>query len=383
MARRGNSEGSIYQRADGRWVASLFEPQPMGPATRTSIYGRTRVEVAAKLRAAQHRVDTGRKVGNSRDSVGSYLERWLTESLPGSVRPRTLESYASTCRLHLIPALGHLRLGELDADHVEAFLAAKSKSVSARGTDLSPRSVAYMHAVLRLALDNARRRGYVDRNVAALVKPPRVSRHEIVPYTVEDARTLLSVAASDRLYALYSVAVAIGLRKGEALGLHWSDVDLDAGTLHVRVALQRVGGRLEFAEPKTARSRRTISLPETSVEVLRDHRARQDAERLAAVIWADCDLVFTTPIGTPIDPRNVNRQLDALIERAGIRRLRFHDLRHTCATLLLAQGVDLRVIMQILGHSTVSTTADIYIHVLPTLQQDAASRMDALLRDGR
>jgi len=380
MARRGNSEGSIYQRADGRWVASLFEPQPMGPAKRTSIYGRTRVEVAAKLRVAQHRVDTGRMVRDSRDSVGSYLERWLTESLPGSVRPRTLESYTSTCRLHIIPALGHLKLRELDADHVEAFLAAKSKSVSGRGTDLSPRSVAYMHAVLRLALENARRRGYVERNVASLVKPPRVRRHEIAPYTVEEARALLTAAATDRLYALYSVAVALGLRKGEALGLRWSAVDLEAGTLHVGVALQRVGGRLQFAEPKTGRSRRTISLPRASVEVLRDHRTRQDAERRAAVVWADCDLVFTTPIGTPIDPRNVNRQLDALIERAGVRRLRFHDLRHTCATLLLAQGVDLRVIMQILGHSTVSTTADIYSHFLPGALAETVDRLgDALL----
>jgi integrase len=182
------------------------------------------------------------------------------------------------------------------------------------------------------------------------------------------------------LSALWTVALAIGLRKGEALGLHWSDVDLDRGKLRVRTTLQRVEGRLQLSEPKTGRSKRTIPLPPVCIEALKRQAERQEEERQAAgSSWHESGLVFTTTIGTPIEPRNVNRWFAQLCKRAGVRTIRMHDLRHTCASILLAQGVPLRVVMEILGHSQIAVTADLFTHVLPALNEDAARRMQEAL----
>jgi integrase len=196
----------------------------------------------------------------------------------------------------------------------------------------------------------------------------------------EQARSFLDAVQGDRLEALYTVAIALGLRQGEILGLRWIDVDFDAGTITVARALQRVGGRLMFVPPKSARSLRTVSMPTTLVAALRAHRARQLQERLAAgPDWNPDDLVFTSSTGTPLDSRNVTRRFQAALERAGLPRMRFHDARHTCATLLLAQGVQPRVVMETLGHSQISLTMNTYAHVIPELQREAADRMEAVL----
>jgi integrase len=198
--------------------------------------------------------------------------------------------------------------------------------------------------------------------------------------TVEEAQQLLAATDDDRLYALWSVALGVGLRRGEALGLRWQDVDLDGGTLRVEQALQRTKGGLVLGPTKTPRSRRTIPLPAVCVRALKIHRARQNVERLAVGdSWQDSGLVFTSNVGTPVEPRNVNRSFTKLIEKAGVRPVRRHDLRHTCASLLLAQGVPLRVVMEVLGHSQIAVTANTYTHVLPTLQREAADLMDRAL----
>ncbi len=176
------------------------------------------------------------------------------------------------------------------------------------------------------------------------------------------------------------MALAVGLRKGEALGLRWQDVNLDAGTLKVRVALQLIYGKLQLVQPKTARSRRTLALPQSSVVALRAHRARQLEERLlAGPRWKDSGLVFPSSVGTPMNPRNLNRHFERVLNKTGLPRKRFHDLRHTCATPLLAQDVHPRVVMEILGHSQISLTMDTYAHFVPSLQREAADRMDTLL----
>jgi integrase len=188
------------------------------------------------------------------------------------------------------------------------------------------------------------------------------------------------VAAADRLHALWAVTLAIGLRRGEALGLRWEDVDLEAERLSVRHTLQRTREGLQFTSPKTQRSRRTVELTARQVVVLREHQARQAGEkREAGDRWREHGLVFSTPIGTPIEPRNLNRSFVALRDRAGVRRVRLHDLRHTCATLLLAKGVDARTIMEILGHSAINVTMNVYAHVLPEQQRAALDKLgDAL-----
>jgi len=237
--------------------------------------------------------------------------------------------------------------------------------------------------VLRRALGQAERWGLVARNWARLVSPPRVARHEVRPYSPAEVRALLEAVPGNRLEALFVLTVATGLRVGEVLGLAWADVDLERGALSVRRCLQRVEGRLQLLERKSERSRRTIALPRVAAESLWEHRRRQLEERLAAgPLWEDSGLVFTTPTGGPIESRSVARRWRALCHRHGLRPLRFHDLRHTAASLLLAQGVQLRAVMDVLGHSCISVTMDTYAHVMPELLREAADRMDALLRRG-
>ena len=271
--------------------------------------------------------------------------------------------------------LGHHRLDRLQPEHLEAFYRQSLKE------GLAPATVLQMHRILSRALKVAMRRGRVPRNVASLVDAPTVRRAEVVPLTAADARQILATAAAERNAARWSVALALGLRQGEALGLGWDDLDLDNGTLTVRRALQRKpGGGLVLVEPKSAAGRRTVVLPQPLVTAFRRHRVAQHEERLAAgSLWNDTGLVFTTSRGTPIDPRADHRAWRDLLTRAGVRPARLHDARHTAATLLLAQGVPARVAMQILGHSQISLTLGTYSHVVPELAHEAAERMADVL----
>jgi integrase len=260
---------------------------------------------------------------------------------------------------------------------------------------LSPTTVQYVRAVLRSALAHAIREGLVQRNVAALVRPPRAPRKEVKPLEFEEARTLLAAVRPDRLYALRVVALSLGLRRSELLGLTWSGVDLERGTVRVAQGVKRIGGSLVLDELKSARSHRTLPSPKLTTEALRGHRTRQAAERLRAGSQrAANDLVFCTEFGTPFDPRNLNRSFRALLIRANVRvlvsvdkagrqtyrpTLRLHHLRHSCASFLLALGNSPRVVMELLGHSGIAITMDTYAHVLPTLLGHAVAGKDDLL----
>jgi integrase len=317
---------------------------------------------------------------DERVRVGEFLERWLAEVVKPGRAPETWRGYRSNVRTHIVPALGHLRLARLSAADVQALVNSK------REQGLSPRSVQYVLAVLRAALSTAERWGLVARNVAKLVEPVQLRRVEVVPFTPEEAKRLLAVARGERLGALYTVALALGLRPGEALGLSWADVDLDIEhpRLRVRRALRRQDGQLVLSETKTPRSRRDIPIPPVCLRALREHRRRQLKERLGVgSAWSDSGLVFTTRIGTPLDHRNVARDFERLQAVAGVDRHRLYDCRHTAATLLLAQGVSARVVMEVLGHSTYRLTMDTYAHVIPTLLEDAADAMERALGDAR
>jgi integrase len=290
------------------------------------------------------------------------------------VRASTLESYRDIVTLHRVPGLGRIALARLSPVDVQAFLNRKAAS------GLSPRRVAMIHGVLRSALVTAERWGYVTRNVATLVDPPRVPKHEITPLTPEQARRLIEAAADDRHRALYVAALGTGLRQGELLGLRWEDMDLDTGRLRVRHTLANVGGTLTLLEPKTDRSRRFVMLPESVVTALRAHRTRQRMEHLVAgPRWVDSGHVFTTTIGTPLHAATVTRAFQAALERAGLPRSRFHDLRHAAATFLLAQGMTLEDVKQLLGHSSITLTSNTYGHVLEQRQRQVAAAMDAVL----
>ena len=372
--RRGRGEGTIRRRKDGRWEWRIDLGWHNGKRVRKSIFARTQKEVIERGRAFLRQHGDGAAIHDERLRVGDYLDWWLDEVIVDRVRPSTAISYGEKVRLHLKPHLGHVRLSKLSAADVHAFMRAKLAA------GMTPRGVAYCRAVLRKALNDAMALGLVHRNVATLVEPPKAERVEVVPLGPHEAKALLAAARGDRLYAVYAVALAVGLRLGEALGLHWDDVDLDAGTLRVRHSLQRLQGELRLVEPKSAKSRRTVSLPASCVDALRGHRHQQNKERLAADNWVEHGLVFTTTVGTPIDPRNLDRHFERLCHRAGIGKRRFHDLRHTCASLLLAQNVHPRVVMETLGHSQISLTMDTYSHVLPAVQRDAAERIDEVLK---
>lgn len=257
---------------------------------------------------------------------------------------------------------------------IQAFINAKLEE------KLSPRTVQYLHAIIRRALNVGMKWGLVARNVAVLADAPRVKRKEVPILSPEQARLFLDTTREDRLHALYVVALTLGLRQGEALGLRWRDVDLEASKLKVNVGLRRAFGERELADLKTERSRRSFVLPAVVIAALREHRLRQVQERLAAgEEWKESGLVFTTTRGGSLDGSTVSHRFQALLARAGLPRFRFYDMRHSAASFLLGQGVDLRIIMEVLGHSQISLTANLYTHVLPVLKQDVADKMDALL----
>jgi integrase len=278
--------------------------------------------------------------------------------------------------LHLAPELGRTPLVKLTPEAVQRYMNRKQEA------GLSARTVQYHHAVLRRALNQAERWGLVPRNVARLASPPRVQRPEVRPLTAEQARTFLAATKGDRLAPLYALALGLGLRQGELLGVTWDDVDLEVGTLAVRRTLQRYGGAYHLDEPKTERSRRTIPLPAGLTGVLRAHRARQLEERLRAGPEWEGDawrLVFATERGEPLSPCQLTRRFQAALRAAGLPRQRFHDMRHAAASFMLSQGVPLRVAMEVLGHSQIAVTANTYSHVMPEIQRDAMERVGILL----
>jgi integrase len=376
MGRRGNNEGSIYQReSDGKWVGSVSVDYGLsGKRRRKTVYGKTRKEVSAKLKILLRDQQRGLPIIIERSTVGEFLDKWLENSVKPTVRPRTYASYSDMVRLHIAPALGRYQLTKLEPQQVQVFLGAKLD------TGLSPRTVQYCHAILHRALGQAYKWGLVPRNVASLVDPPRVTRPEVQPLTPDQARQFLASVKGDRLEGLFTILLTLGLRRGEALGLKWSDVNLDKKTLVVRASLQRIEGKLTLSETKTDRSHRTLHLPGLTMAALKAHKIRQLEDRLlAGDRWQDSGLVFTSTVGTPLDPRNINRRFQKALERAGLGHIRLHDLRHSAASLLISQGVHPRAVMEALGHSQISLTMNLYGHVYEQGEEEVANTMDRAL----
>ncbi len=368
LARRGSGEGSIYQRANGRWIAYTR----LSDGRKKFFSGATRRDVQRQLAQALHAQQEGTLVTVRDASVAQYLERWLAAIEP-SVRVRTHESYALNVR-RLIPHLGRGRLSALEPAAIQACYA----KLLHRG--LSARSVEQAHTVLHNALRQAVRWNLLARNPAEAVTAPRPRRRELLVLSEEQVRRLLQVTRNDRLHPLWALLVTTGLRAGEALGLKWTDLDLEAGSAVIQRALQRQSGRgLVFVEPKTARSRRTVPLPDGTAALLREARTRQAAERLqAGPLWQDSGLVFCQPNGRPLDPSWLGGQLHRATASQGLPPVRVHDLRHTAATHLLTRGVHPKIVQDLLGHSTITLTLDTYSHVLPSLTRQAAAHMNAL-----
>ncbi|MGA3155230.1 MAG: tyrosine-type recombinase/integrase [Streptosporangiaceae bacterium] len=387
MARkRANGEGTIYQRRDGRWEGAAYVLTSTGASARVRVYAATRDEARRKLTKLIEQSDQGIPAASGSWTVAEYLAYWLRHVVSVERRPKTYQGYEGVVRLHIGPALGRKRLAKLTAQDVRSFLVRLRQQCQCckNGWDakrevprccaredpqccrsrLSTRMVQSIHAVLRNALECAVREEVIPRNVAKLVKVS-VPRYKVSRgVTVQQAKVTLRAAANHRLYALYVLALFLGLRRGELLGLRWEDVDLDGEKLEVVQTLQRVGGALRLVPPKTEDSARTVPLPLPCVDALREHKKKQFAERSDAwPDWQEHGLVFPSRRGTPMEPDNLRRSWYAIRADAGLGETRFHDLRHTCVTLLLDLGVPPHVVRDIVGHSDIEVTMTIYAHV--------------------
>jgi integrase len=367
----------VWQRKDGRWVAALYVDEADGRRRRRVFYGKDRAEVEARLVEARGRVEAGATMTPSQLTVAAYLKEWLDLIVAKRVRANTLAAYRFNTDTYLIPDLGPKRLRRLSAREVRLYLAElERKGVGAR-------TIRYVHATLRAALEDAVREELLEKNVAKLVRAPSVPKVERHPFTVEELRLLFKATERHRLRAMFVVLALLGLRRSELLALQWADVDLDGGALQVRHGLHRVGGRLQLLPTKTLRSRRTIPLPPMVVRELRAHRERQEEERLGlAASWPDVGFVFTTPIGTPIDPDNCTKVVQSAVKAAGLRHVRLHDFRHGVVSVLLGLGVPPRTVMEIAGHSGLEMTMNVYGHVTLDDKREALRRFDELIGEG-
>ncbi len=384
MPKRGNGEGSISRRKGGGWMGQYYADIG-GKRKCKTLYAKTRGEAAAKLAKAIADRDGGFVYDDRGITVGEYLDRWLADSVKGAVKETTYANYAYVARKHLSPAIGHVKLKSLAPSRLRGLYGDKAR------TGLSAATVKKLHVVLRKALAQAVSDGLIPRNVADAVKPPHPSApgEEIRPLDPGECAVFLEAASGERLEALYVLAVHCGLREGELLALRWDDVNLDSAkpALLVRRTLTRGEdgrGWVVGASTKSGKGRR-VRLTPRATAALKDHRKRQLEERMLAKpgrgLWRDSNLVFPTEAGSLFNPSNLrNRSFKRIKARSGVRDdLRFHDLRHTCATLLLGEGVNAKVVSEMLGHASITITLNTYSHVLPDMQDSAADAMEAAL----
>jgi integrase len=377
MGKRGNGEGSVYKRKDGRYEARYTVPTAAGPK-RKSIYGKKREDVRDALaKVLSDQVD--RIIYEDENmTFGEYLDRWLKDSVRGSVRQSTYDRDKILLEKHVEPVLGNRKLKNLTPLDLQSLYRDRLD------VGLSASTVHKIHVILHKALSQAVRWNMVPRNVSEAVKAPRPTPREMHPLSPEEARRLLDAARDDRYGALYVLAVTTGMRQGELLALRWSDVDLEDpehATVSVRRTLTRNGGRVAFGEPKTKKSRRSIRLTPQAVHALRKHLERQLREiGMLGDRYEDQGLLFATDTGGPINPSNLRqRSFLPLLEKAKLPKVRFHDLRHTCATLLLTQGTHPKFVQELLGHATIAITLDTYSHVLPSMGDQTAKAIENAL----
>ncbi len=372
MSKRVKGEGSVYQRADGRWVAVI----PLEDGKKKFIYRKKQSEALKELQLANQAKMQGTFVTTGDQTLNIFLTSWLQDTIQHNVRPKTYIRYCQLITLHILPALGKIQLQKLSPQHLQKLYNTK------RQEGYAPQTVQHIHRVLHRALNDALRWNLVARNTCNLIDTPRVPRKEMQVLTGEQAQQFLETAKGDPLEALYLLALTTGMRQGEILALQWKDIDFTHGILQVRRTISRLPKQgFQVSEPKTPKSRRSIHLAPTTLDALKLHRVRQHEQRLAAgPEWDEQGWIFCNTLGRPVEVGNMmRRSFRPILAKAGLPRIRFHDLRHSCATLLLSLGVHPKVVQERLGHSQIAVTLDTYSHVLPHLQEEAANRLDILL----
>jgi integrase len=399
--RNANGEGGVYRRTDGRWEGKFFVDTPDGRRKRVSVYGDTEREALNELNKLRDQHRRGIPIATTTLTVAQYMSYWLEHIAEPSIRRTTYATYEGDVRLHIVPGIGKRKLKTLQASDIRAWLSELRTKCQccAQGKDaardeprccalayprccqtvLSASSIPHVLRVLRAALQDAVDEELLSRNVARLVQLRVTDDRKVRSFTRPEALRFLEAASQHRLYALWAVALAMGLRRGEALGLAWADVDLEEGRLTIRQALHRVDGQLRLDPVKTDASVAVLPIPDPLVTILRAHRTRQLQERFAAgARWQATGLVFTTALGGFIEPRNANRIFRSLCQKANVPQLRVHDLRHSCATLLFTMGVQPATVQRILRHSSITVTTGTYVEVIEAVQRDALDSMGTL-----
>jgi integrase len=372
--RRINGDGSVYKRKDGYWVGAFYAHTTTGTRKRVVVYGRSLDEARDKLGKAQQQARAGIPFPDEAWKLGLYLEYWLENFVKRNRRPATYNLYEMIVRLYLVPGLGSKRLTSLTVPMVQGFLnerLAKGDSV---------RKVQVMRTVLSAALTRAMREELLARNVARLVELPEWQRGTIRPWSAEEARQFLAASRSDPLYGAFVMLILYGLRRGEALGLQWDDIDFDAGTIQVRRQLQRIRGELFLAPVKTRAGHRDMPLLDLARQALKLQAAQLAAYRAdMGSAWPETGLVFTTRTGRPVEPRNLVRSFRRICDANKIRLIKVHHLRHTVGSLLKDLKVPARDVQTILGHTRISTTLEIYTDTDEEARREALTRLHGLL----
>ena len=403
--RNANGQGGVYHRADGRWEAKVFVNTPDGRRKRISVYGDTERAALDELGKILDQQRRGIPTATTTLTVADYMCYWLEHIAQPSIRRTTYATYEGDVRLHIVPGIGKRRLKSLQPAHIRAWLtglqtkcqccgqgkdADRAEKSRARCCALQPphccndvlsaSSIRHILRVLRAALQDAVDEELLSRNVGRLVQLRVTDDRKVRAFSRPEAIRFLKTAEEHRLYALWAVALSMGLRRGEALGLRWQAVDLEAGRITLNRALHRVDGELKLENVKTEGSAGVLPLPQALIAILASHRRRQLKERWAAgTSWRETGLVFTTAVGSPIDPRNVNRMFRSLCKTADVPQIRVHDLRHSCATLLFTMGVEPATVQRILRHSSITVTTGTYVEVIEAVQRHALESMSTLL----
>lgn len=390
--RCGDGEGSVFEEHPGRWVGFLslgFVAQEDGTQKRLrkKFTGTTQVAVLSKIVDARKSLLTGGVVPRDVETLELFFPRWL-ESIKTHVRPKTWHEYTRHWERYIKSALGLHKLNKLTPAHVESM----TRGMIARG--LSPKTARLAHGTLRAALHQAERHGLVSRNVASIARLPMSERKEVKPLAAPDAARVLKAFEGSRFEAIFALMLYLGLRIGEALGLSWDDIDFARRTLTIRRALIRTGGewktvagrrkqvgtRLQFTEPKTSRSRRTLPIPQPLMDALvRNQESQRQLAYEQGDAWQDSGLVCTNTLGGQLEPRVVGKQLDKILASLGLGHVNVHTCRHTAASLLIACGYNLGQVQQILGHSNVALTADLYGHLLTDAAREPLDKMASML----
>jgi integrase len=371
--RRTNGDGSVYKRGDGYWVGAFYARTTCGARKRVVVYGKTLDEARDKLLKAMQQARSGIPVPDESWKLGAYLEYWLENVVKRNRRPATYALYETIIRLYLVPGLGTKSLVRLSVPAVQMFLNQRIEAGD------SIRKVQVMRSVLSAALSRAVREELVARNVARHVELPEWRRNTIRPWTADEAKRFMAASRTDPLHSAFVLLILYGLRRGEVLGLSWSDIDSETGTIRIRQQLQRVRGELQLGPVKTHAGQRTLPLLDLAAQAIAaqaDQQARYRADMGSA--WQETGLVFTTRTGRPVEPRNFVRSFRRICDNHNIRLIKVHHIRHTVASMLKDLHVPARDAQAVLGHTRISTTLEIYTDSADEAKHDALTRLHDL-----